>query len=140
MTDYQIIKLNHPTSSTEQGPFLTLKSNRLVLEYDWYDEETKEYKWEVLVFEEVLKVLYKQAICCDGDDIDAYNQIISTQNSKLWSTVIARWEKRVGWHKFQKEQGGKERFKHYKIYFDDAGCVDVIASKVTFENPHKEKS
>lgn len=52
----------------------------------------------------------------------------STADSKWLSEVLARWNESVGWIDWHKQQGGASRFRHFSLFFDDAGCINTIAA------------
>jgi len=43
---------------------------------------------------------------------------------------VGPWQERVGHYEWEEKKGGSGRFQHFTLYFDDAGCIDVIAADV----------
>jgi hypothetical protein len=116
-----------PTNRTRQGPTFRKDGETMVVEYDCEQDDGRT-KISVLVFVEVLSFEYRQAACFEASDVLPPTELLCLRQSERLTAILNLWQATVGWQEFQTKQGGAERFKHYKLYFDDAGCIDVIAS------------
>lgn len=121
------IQLSSPTNRTVEGPRLQQDRGRLVVEYDCQGDDGS-IEWRKIVFGEVLAVEYRQVSCCTADSVIGAREIRSTAQSPRLAEVLKRWNESVGWQDWHQKQGGASRFKHFTVFFDDAGCVDVIAA------------
>jgi hypothetical protein len=128
------ISLLLPTNRTRQGPTFRKDGEGIVIEYD-YEQDDGSSKFASLVFVEVLDFEYRQTACCDASDVIPAREMLCLRQSERRTTILNLWRESVGWQEFQTRQGGAERFKHYKLYFDDAGCIDVIASELRPASP-----
>lgn len=121
------IQLLHSTNRTIDGPRFRHEQNQLVVEYDFqYDDGS--VKWSELIFRDVLAVDYRQFACCADESVVDSNEVHSKAESTWLSEVLARWNETVGWLDWQKRQGGASRFRHFSVFFDDAGCINTIAT------------
>lgn len=100
---------------------------RLHTDYD-YERDDGRLERCRLVFDEVLAFEYRDCSCCEAGTVLGASVMRVESQSSFLDTIRSRWTESVGWQDWQKAHGGSARFKHYSIYFDDAGCLDVIAS------------
>jgi hypothetical protein len=121
------IQLLSPTNRTVEGPWLQQEGDRLIVEYD-YQADDGSIEWRKIVFGDILAVEYRQVSCCDDNSVIGAREIRSSAQSPRLAEVVKRWNESVGWQDWHQKQGGASRFKHYTIFFDEAGCVDVIAA------------
>jgi hypothetical protein len=63
-----------------------------------------------------------------GSNLDA-NKIQEFDTSAWLSATVDKWDQTVGWQKYQMSLGGRSRFKHYLINFDDVGVFEVVCSR-----------
>jgi hypothetical protein len=105
----------------------------LRLKYD-FENNSGEIEWVEIVFKEVLAYRYHQSICADiGSNME--NNKISEFDISTWlSEVLTKWDQSVGWQKYQIDQGGRSRFKHCIVNFDDVGVFEVICSAHTIND------
>jgi hypothetical protein len=120
------IRLPSPTNSTEQGPVVVYEKDNLKVKYDCNDNEKK---WVEISFSEVLTYQFIQIACCQSEHIVDNNSIMVYDDTPFLLQARKIWEESVGWQDWQKKQGGASRFKLYRLYFDDEGCLDVIAAQ-----------
>jgi hypothetical protein len=121
------LHLRLPTNRTDSGPRLQSDARRTAVEYDFqHHDGTK--SWSAVVFEDVLQVELRPMPCCTADDVIAPTEVRVRASSDRLLRILSRWREAVGWQKWQQSQGGAERYKHFTLFFDDAGCVDVIAA------------
>jgi hypothetical protein len=119
-------QLDLPTNRTVAGPYYRGDSRVLIVEYDC-EQDDGSIRWGAVHFSDVLEFRFQQAACCVADDVLDSNELQVVGESPLLRAVVERWKDSIGWQEWQQKQGGSGRFKHYKLYFDDAGCIDVIA-------------
>lgn len=124
------IELPFPTNLTADGPIYRHSRSALTVEYDCVCEEDSP-EWVQLVFDEVLALDYRQSICCRHSDILDARQMRVLSESPYRSDIVAQWQQAVGWQEWQQKQGGAARFKHFTLYFDDAGSINVVAASAT---------
>jgi len=119
-TEY--FNLAWPTSRTVIGPRLCLDSGALVVDYD-FEQDDGSVKWIRITFQDVLAFEYRQIVCCCAEDLDAYNRVVKYLGSEWLKEMLNRRQRFLG------GQAGEDcnLYAHWRIYFDDAGCVDVIA-------------
>jgi len=87
-----------------------------------------------LSFKEAISYEWRDNSCIVEDDIVSFNKMRCQNKSEFLVHKISLWQEREGWQNFQEDKGGKERFKHFTIYFDDVGSLNVIASKYEVES------
>ena|SRR5215208_4972098 len=133
MSIAESIRLPYPTNRTGKGPILFFETSSLVVEYD-YERDEGGFEWTQLKFYEVLAYEYRQNVCCQAEQI-LESQTIQSYSATDWlSEIQGLWKEAVGWQEWQNKQGGEKRFKQYRIFFDNAGCLDVIASSFDAES------
>lgn len=121
------VKLSIPTDRTGGCPKLTLDDHRAAVAYD-YEHDDGAIVWSTIHFEEVLLLQYRANACNDEFDVLDSTQMRVSRDSQLLKAILSRWQDFVGSHEHQQRLGGSARFQHFTIFFDDGGCVDVIAS------------
>ena len=122
-----IMKLSTKTNCTVAGPWFQNDKGNVTVVYDFEHDDGSIEKAQV-VFEEVLAFEYRQGPCCRADDILAPDEIQCLTESDYLGAVVELWQESVGWQDFHQRKGGAARFKHYTMFFDDSGCVNVVAS------------
>lgn len=120
------IPLALPANRTVAGPRLRQERGQFALEYDCQGDDGSIH-WSKIVFREVLAFEYRQESCCTADAVIGARTMRSATSSPWLADVLKRWNESVGWQEWQQKQGGASRFRHFTIYFDDAGSVDVVA-------------
>src|SRR5216684_3402947 len=132
MTTTTEIALPFPPSSSNKGPVLKFAEDTLELTYDAYGEDRKRH-WVTIRFADVIAYCYTQDGSETAEQLKGYHKLVCDTESAWRTQIIQRWEESYGDHAYQKELGGSARFKHYNIYFDHHGAVDVIASGFEIE-------
>lgn len=132
------IALSLPTNRTGKGPTLHKDRDGLVLAYDCESDDGT-VKWAEVVFAEVLIFDFRDSSCGRADDVIDPHTIRCQHQSEYLAEAVALWQESVGWQEWQKKRGGAQRFKHYTVYFDDAGSVDVVASRCEVRTQANEK-
>ena len=115
------------TNRTVSGPRSKVEGESVIIEYD-HEEDDGSTSWASITFSQVLEIRYRQAVCAAADDILSPDEMVCLRDSTLLREIVARWQDAVGWQELQQELGGAARFNHYKLYFDDAACLDVVAA------------
>lgn len=103
-----------PCKSQEfnQGPKIRQEAgDQLVLAYD-FEQESGDYGWEELIFTGVAAFTYTAATHCSEEQIGAYDKL---QDLGVTDSVAAVVNRSPG-------------LRHFRIYFDDVGCYEVLAS------------
>lgn len=121
------LQVRVPTNRTVEGPSLEMAKGRLVVGYD-FEDDGGSIEQARLIFEEVLSFEYRDSACCPAENVLPSTEVRAQDQSEYLDSVRSQWEEAVGWQDWQREQGGAARFKHFTVYFDDAACLDVIAS------------
>jgi hypothetical protein len=125
-----------PTNRTVTGPKVTNQNDRLVVDYD-FEEDSGSILWGQVVFEEVLSFEYRDSSCCRGEDVLPSTDIRCQAHSEYLKAVTDRWQDSVGRQTWQQEKGGRGRFQHFTICFDDACCLNIIASSCAVVPPRR---
>jgi|GEM_PF-2114966 len=81
-----------------------------------------------VVFKEVLKFCFRDSSCGRAEDLLDPHIIRCQQRSEYLDEAVSLWQESVCWQEWHKKLGGTQRFKHYTVYFDDAGSLNVVAS------------
>ena len=121
------LQLAVPTNRTMKGPILTHQGEQLIVDYDFESDDGSDL-WGRIVFEEILAYEYLDISSCTAGDVLAPAEIRRRVESDYLSLVTSRWQASVGTQAWQQRKGGRERFQHFTIYFDDVCCVNVVAS------------
>jgi len=122
------LRLLIPTDRTASGPKLTMEASRLVVDYDCEGDDGRITSGRIL-FEELLSFRYWDISCCPAQNVLAATEVRVLEKSDYLDEIKSLWNESVGWQEWQKEQGGSDRFRHFTIYFDDAGSLDVVAAR-----------
>lgn len=94
-----------------EGPLVSQGPATLTLAYD-FETETGDYAWEQAQFSGVAAFTFTAAVYCNEEQIGAYDRL----------EVVAASH----WAADLRAEGSALR--HYRIYFDDVGCYEVLAS------------
>lgn len=113
------------------GPLLTLAANRLSVRYD-YDEDDGAVVWAELCFDDVLGVTYKDSAAYGEDDVLGSDYVVEEHSGTELNELVNRWLTSVGWQEFERK---KEPFKSYRVFFDDAASLFVVARQISVGEP-----
>lgn len=127
MATSAIRRLTIPTNRTMKGPKLTNDGKRLIVDYD-FEEDDGSTRWGRVVFDEVLSFEYRDSACCRAEDVLPPTEIRSRADSAYLGLVTDLWQESVGNQAWQHGKGGRDRFQHFTVYFDDACCLNIVAS------------
>jgi hypothetical protein len=128
-----LIRLPRETSRTVRGPLFVKEDDRVVVvNYD-YETDDGKIEWVRVRFDEVLLFEFRTHRGCGADRILSSEGVRSLQESELLSEILGPLDVPSVWEELEAKKGGPARFRHYTIFFDDSGCVDVIASSFSAE-------
>jgi hypothetical protein len=109
-----IWRLPHKSQEFEEGPRVRLEPGQLTIAYD-YEAGDGTYKWEEMFFAGVAAFAFTRPEYCDEGQIGAYD--------KLEEVADSNWRRAF--------PGLADEIHHYRIYLEDAGCYEVLASSFT---------
>lgn len=136
----QAIKLRLPTNRTASGPKFrsdeaTAADRRaLLVDYD-YENDDGTVSWAQIIFEEVLAFEFRQNVCIRAADVIGSREIRCLCDSEFLSELMLSWKLVLGSDEYQRQLGGEARFKHFTMYFDDAGVINVVAARCRIGAP-----
>jgi hypothetical protein len=123
------ISLPLRTSRTRGGPLVRLEPPALVVDYNC-EEDDGALRWARIRFSGVMAFEYRQEACCLASDVEAYNKMLEVRTSARLDDIRRCYERSVPRESRVTEAS---EFAQFLIYFDDSGCVDVIASSFQLE-------
>lgn len=96
----------------DQGPKLRQDpGDQLAIAYD-FEQESGEYGWEELIFTGVVGLRFTAARHCSEEQVGAYDKVVAVSGS-AWAADV---------------RDAPPGLRHYRVYFDDAGCYEVLAT------------
>ncbi|MDP9280603.1 MAG: hypothetical protein M3P38_00720 [Chloroflexota bacterium] len=113
---HAVWRLPHASQECEQGPEAHLVDRTLTIRYD-FENEAGNYEWASFRFEGVVAVTFVDAELSSPDQIAALDTVLEVEQSD-WL------EKAKDARRF-----GKDQRYHYRIYFDDYGCYEVLSER-----------
>ena len=102
-----------PSQEFEHMPRLEWMGADLELRYEFYSE-TGELLSSSVAFKDAVAYAFKGYEHCSIDEVNAYDRIVEISDSS-WMRSLARL--------------GPEK-KHFRMFFDELGCFDIVASSV----------
>lgn len=130
------ILLPRQTDTTDNGPIVLATGMALSLKYDYHHDDGT-IEWTEIKFKEVLAYRFDEWVCADGNPYLDFRKMAEFDTSPWLLRKLDKWDVSVGWQKFQIDKGGRSRFRHYMIYFDDQGILEVIGSSYQIIPPSK---
>ncbi len=125
----RMIPLPISTMDTVNGPLITKRSKLLIVKYDWQADDAA-ITWAEIAFNEVLAFRYDdERTCWDAALSTPAREMVEYTDTPWLREALDIWDSLVGWHKFQQQRGGRSRFRHYVINFEDVGALQVICSR-----------
>lgn len=115
----EITALELSTAETEAGPLLEWGRDGVSLRYDGEGESGP--LWMSLRFESVLGVRYTADTGVSLWMVEAYSKICEVLDS-AWLRELAK--------SIKESSGALERARHFFVYFDHVGCIEVAAADV----------
>jgi len=122
-----MIRIKVPTSRTQKGPRLVQTREQLVVDYD-FEEDDGTVVWARLVFQVILAFEYRDSSCIHAEDVLPSDDVRSTKQSNYLTETVDLWFDAVGKHAWQQSRGGRDRFKHFTVFFDNACSINIIAA------------
>lgn len=96
----------------DRGPRLRQDpGDQVAIAYD-FEQESGDYGWEEMLFTGVVGLGFTAARYCSEDQIGAYDKVEAVSGSR-WVAGVP--DAPIG-------------LRHYRIYFDDIGCYEVLAT------------
>jgi hypothetical protein len=133
------IKLPRATNRTVTGPKFEADNERIFVDYD-YEHDDGTIEWTRVVFNEILTFEYRRDSVCRADDVISPQQVRCLSESNLLREILDPLRQSSIWLDWQKKKGGVERFKHFTMFFDDVGCLNVVGSSCNIGTALKEAS
>ena len=97
-------------------PILAQRGDWLDLVYD-YESETGQYESATIRFRGVEAFSFTSFESCSPEQVSAYDKVVAVRGSE--------WLKQIRSRRAVEESLGR----HYRIFFDEVGCYEVIASE-----------
>lgn len=107
---------------------------RLRVRYDFPSEEGV-VEWTELAFDDVLTFGYRNMAACAEQDVIGSDYVVEEDASEEVSEAVVRWTAFVGWQDYEARRQGVDPFKSYRVFFDDAGAIEVIARSLEIVHP-----
>ena len=111
----EVWRLPHPSQEFERGPEVHLTEGTLTVRYD-FETEAGSYKWASFRFEEVSAFEFLGEELCGADQFEALDKLLEVRDSP--------WLKKLQ----ESRRLGPGQVHHYRIYFDDYGCYEVLSA------------
>ncbi len=115
------IGLPLPTSRIQHGPRLTYRADHLLVEWD-YQADDGAIRWAAVAFDDVAVFKFRTNLYCLAEHVDAYHALIKLSDSDLLRMVEGT----------RTEGVPPVPRAHFRMFFDDGGCIDVIAREASF--------
>lgn len=132
MTSAKQINLAWPTNRTRQGPRLIHQKETLLVEYD-YEDDNGESHWSRVTFQRPLLIEYRDIACCRDPAVIESKAVRCLESSPLLAEIMSTWQESVGWQEWQKKNVAS-KISHYTLFFDDAGCLNVVGTECLVED------
>ncbi|MEJ1978438.1 MAG: hypothetical protein WDN49_22240 [Acetobacteraceae bacterium] len=100
-----------------------------------YEEDNGSSKWANVTFEDVISYKYDEWTCMNAEIFPDPKKHSRRRRFGMADRNTSKMDRSVGKSEHQKKLGGTDRFRHYLMDFDDAGMLQVIASKCTVGSP-----
>jgi len=119
MSDSTLLwELPWPSSSLWREPWVEMQNSHARL-YLPYESEPGSYEWGMLDFPGAYDFRYLHSFAVAVEQIDAYDRLLQLRNSASAAAVL-KDVSRVARH--------ITALHHYRLYLDDTGCFDIIAT------------
>lgn len=100
-----------PSQQFMEGPHILISSGKVTLRWD-FESETGGYEWSTAEFTGVEAVSFTAYVSCTPDQVRAYDRLIKVEPSPMLPTL---------------KGAGPKFLQHFRIFFDEVGCLDVAA-------------
>ena len=112
----EIWHMPHMSQEFERGPEVSLAGGKLTVRYD-YETVQGPYAWSGFAFDEVQAFEFVGERLCQEEQFAALDKVVEVTKSS--------WESRA---RTNVSTGHDARLRHYRIYFDDYGCLEILAN------------
>jgi hypothetical protein len=102
-----------PSQEFMHGPHILISPGKVTLRWD-SEGETGSYTWSSAEFIGVEAVQFTAHDSCTPDQIRAYDRLVKVEPSEILSNLRG---------------AGPKFLQHFRIYFDEIGCLDVVAEE-----------
>lgn len=110
--DYEVAwEMPFKSQEFSQGPELLQSLREVRLRLD-HETESGDYVWSALVFHDVHAVRFTAHASCTRDQVHAYDRLVRVPRHE-WLDALP---------------GVDSNLQHFRIYFDEFGCYDVVAA------------
>jgi hypothetical protein len=100
-----------PSQEFMQGPHILVLPSKVILRWD-SETETGTYEWASAEFTGVETVTFTAHSSCTPDQARAYDRLVKVDPSDMLANLRG---------------AGPKCLQHFRIYFDEIGCLDVVA-------------
>ena len=128
MNSQNRMALNLATNRTIRGPHVFFSRDELCVEYDHQGDDGA-ITWASIVFTDVIAFEFRQEVCCTLESVPDSSSITIEMDSQWLSELRKQWVSLLGGQEWQEKQGGFTRFHHFVVFFDDVGCLEVVAAR-----------
>jgi hypothetical protein len=120
-TRYKVLwKLPRLSQEFRDGPIIRIERDVITMSYD-YETPTGAYEWKDVSFSGVAAASFTADESCVEEQVAAYDKLIEVEESG-WLTSLQTARQAA---QLEPAQG----LKHMRIYFDEIGCLDVVATR-----------
>ena len=113
MMEEVVWSLPAPSQEFMQGPHILVSPGKVTLRWD-SESEIGTYEWSSAEFSGVEAVTFTAHSSCTPDQARAYDRLVKIDPSDMLSSL----------------RGAHPKFlQHFRIYFDEIGCLDVVAEE-----------
>jgi hypothetical protein len=100
-----------PSQEFMQGPHILFSPGKVTLRWD-FESESGDYEWASAEFTGVEAATFTAYSSCTPDQVRAYDRLLKVEPSDMLAGLSG---------------AGPKYLQHFRIYFDEAGCLDVAA-------------
>lgn len=125
MISRRTIEVNIPLNATSEGPRLRHANGTAEVDYD-FEHDDGRHSWARLIFRGVLASRLTDSSCCTADQIGPARELVQLAESDWLDELRSRRRR------FLVQQDDRPLW-HFRVYFDDAACLDVAADEVIDE-------
>jgi hypothetical protein len=125
----EVLRLPTSTGEADVGPILEYRPDQLWVTYDARDSKG-DTVWTTLTFEDAIAVKFTPDQGCAPIMVEAYSRVCEFESSD-WKREIQETNPRL-------ELPASTR--HFVLYFDHYGCLEVLAAEVGLDQPRHSMS
>jgi len=111
MMEEVVWRLPTPSQEFMQGPHVLVSPGKVTLRWD-SEDESGNYGWSFAEFTGVEAVTFTAHSSCTPDQARAYDRLVKVDPSDMVPRLRG---------------AGQKFLQHFRIYFDEIGCLDVVA-------------